>query len=277
MEVQPPDLTCPQSFYRDRCLSWQARGILAYIIDHGPSWVINVQHLIDASANDGRCVVQSALRELVTTNYLTIHTTRDSHGHVCGKTYRIADKQVSRQSENQSIGTDKQENRPTENLFFGGQNGVVADYDRQTENQSVGSPTSRFSDNRETGSITKKDLKNKTKERKKEKDKERDKESSAAIEVLAYLNTIHGHTFQNSTQIQTLLRIRPGVTIEDCKLVIDWLYAVERIDNPGGYERYGNNVTPFRPQNFDINLNRARHWKQQCSESQQHQPLKLVY
>ena len=256
MEAQLTDSTRPQKFQRDTYLSWQARGILAYILDHGPSWVINVQHLIEASDNDGRCVVQSALKELVTANYLTIHITRDSHGHVCGKTYRMTDKQISRLSENQSIGTDKQKNRPTENLFFGSQNGVFADNNRQTENQSVGSPTSRFSDNRETGSITKKDLKPKREEKKKEKDKE----SSAAIEVLAYLNTIHGRTFQNSTQIQALLRT--GVTIENCKLVIDWLYAVERIENPDGYEKYGNNVTPFRPMNFDRNLDRARRWKQ---------------
>ena len=168
MAVQPPALTRLQSFHRDISLSWQARGMLAYIVDHGSSWVINVQHLIEASANDGRCVVQSALRELARANYHTIHITRDSHGHVCGKQYRLTDKQVYRQSENQSVGTDKQENRPTENLFFGGQNGVVADNDRQTENLSLGSPTSRFSDNRETGSITKKDLKPKTEERKKD-------------------------------------------------------------------------------------------------------------
>ena len=79
--------------------------------------------------------------------------------------------------------------------------------------------------------------------------------------VLDYLNTTHRRTFQTSTQIQALLHT--GVTVEDCKLVIDWLYAVERIENPDGYEKYGNNVTPFRPQNFDRNLDRARRWKQQ--------------
>ena len=79
--------------------------------------------------------------------------------------------------------------------------------------------------------------------------------------VLDYLNTTHRRTFQNSTQIQTLLRT--GVSVDDCKLVIDWLYAVERLENPDGYEKYGNNVTPFRPMNFDRNLDRAMRWKQQ--------------
>ena len=85
--------------------------------------------------------------------------------------------------------------------------------------------------------------------------------NSDAQTVLDYLNTTHHRTFQTSTQIQALLRT--GVTVDDCKLVIDWLFAVERLENPDGYEKYGNNVTPFRPQNFDRNLDRARRWKQQ--------------
>ena len=96
MEEQPPDLTRPQRFQRNPSLSWQARGLLAYILDHDPPWVINVQHLVDASDTDGRCVVQSALRELVTAQYLSIHIARDSHGQVCGKQYRLTDKQVLR-------------------------------------------------------------------------------------------------------------------------------------------------------------------------------------
>ena len=79
------------------------------------------------------------------------------------------------------------------------------------------------------------------------------------VEVLAYLNTTHTRQFTDTTQIHTLLSTH-GKAVSDCKLVIDWLFAVERVENPDGYERYMNNVTPFRPLNFDRYLDRARRW-----------------
>jgi hypothetical protein len=83
--------------------------------------------------------------------------------------------------------------------------------------------------------------------------------------VLDYFNTVHGRTFENASQIETLLR-SPKLqepTLEDCKLVIDYLYEVERIKNAEGYETYVDNVTPFRPLNFERHRERARIWDQQ--------------
>ena len=54
-----------------------------------------------------------------------------------------------------------------------------------------------------------------------------------------------------------------GVSTDDCKLVIDWLFHVERLQNPEGYQKYADNVTPFRPLNFDRNREKARRWRAQ--------------
>ena len=80
-------------------------------------------------------------------------------------------------------------------------------------------------------------------------------------EVLNYLNTVHGRQFEDTTEIQSLLN--KGKSIADCKRLIDWLWAIDRLENPEGYEKYANNVSPFRPKNFDRLSDRARRWDEQ--------------
>lgn len=90
--------------------------------------------------------------------------------------------------------------------------------------------------------------------------------SPEAREVLAYLCTQTGRAFQFCTQIDTLLRT--GVSVEDCKLVIDFGVAVLQQEWGDKYERYFDNVTPFRPLNFDRYHARALQWHKTPTTSQ---------
>jgi Helix-turn-helix domain len=95
-----------------------------------------------------------------------------------------------------------------------------------------------------------------------------------AEEVLGYFNHVHGRNLRNHSQIETLLKT--GVSVEECKLVIDWLYQVERITNRDGYDKYVDNVTPFRPQNFDRHRDKAVRWKATPVVSQNPYEFKVV-
>jgi hypothetical protein len=274
------------NFLRDARLSYKARGMLAYILSHEHDWEVHVDDLVKQSQKDGRTAVQSALQELLMYHYAILHVVRDSTGKVRGKEYVVydvpTDRQVSRQTENLSVGTDAQVSRQTGNLSVG-ENGVIV-----SDPRSGDAPTSRFPDRRETCLITKDNLKTKDKERKTGRNKETksmrtsggksrarsDARAQIALdahEVLAYFNTVHQRDMRRDTFIQALLAT--GVTVDNCKLVIDWLYAVERVENPEGYDKYVNNVTPFRPDNFDRHLDRARRWK--AGPRAQDQPKKL--
>ena len=81
----------------------------------------------------------------------------------------------------------------------------------------------------------------------------------AANEVLQYLNAVHQRTFEITTEIEAILR--RGKTQEQCRLVIDWLWAVDRLENAEGYERHFNSVMPFRPKNWDRLYDRAVRWQ----------------
>lgn len=81
-----------------------------------------------------------------------------------------------------------------------------------------------------------------------------------AQELLTYFNTVHSRGFQNSDQIRTLLI--SGISVDECKMVIDWLFQYVRIHQPEAYEKFADNVIPFRPKNFDRNRERALTWLQ---------------
>lgn len=91
--------------------------------------------------------------------------------------------------------------------------------------------------------------------------------SPEALAVRDHLNTVNSRRYTTATQIDTLLRT--GVTVEDCRLVIDFGYAVLRQERPEWYEQYFDNVTPFRQTNFDKYRARAEGWKQHTPKPHQ--------
>ena len=79
-------------------------------------------------------------------------------------------------------------------------------------------------------------------------------------EVLDYLCAVTHRHYTNGDQINTLLRT--GVSVDECRLVIDWIEGVQRTARPEWYAEYFDNVTPFRPGNFDKYRARALAWRE---------------
>jgi uncharacterized phage protein (TIGR02220 family) len=82
-----------------------------------------------------------------------------------------------------------------------------------------------------------------------------------ADHVLAYLNTLLGRNYSVDRHIKA--RLRKGYAIDDCKLVIDWLHIVRRAAEPEWVEKCLDHTTPFREDNFDKYLQRAKEWQRQ--------------
>jgi hypothetical protein len=87
--------------------------------------------------------------------------------------------------------------------------------------------------------------------------------TAQAVHILEYMNRVHGRTLENVSQIIALLKskefVRP-ITMDDCKLVIDWLQEVERVEDPEAYRKWVNSITPFKPKVFERHLDKARQW-----------------
>src|SRR6266508_3016272 len=69
----------PNSFIRDQRLTWNARGIAAWMASHDPGFAISVQHIIKAGPL-GRDGVHAALRVLEQAGYLTRRQDRRPDG-----------------------------------------------------------------------------------------------------------------------------------------------------------------------------------------------------
>lgn len=281
-------------FLYDRKLSWKARGLLAFILSHKKGWEINIQTLIDESEEDGRVAVQSGFQELIKAKYVKLETVRDKHGRVRGKTYVVnrtpsitTDEQetcpsepTSRKTDNHEtcpLVTNKHENRQTENMLVG-ENGANTSDNRQTEKQVSSSSVEQLA-------VPPSPLDPLTPERQEEQNRDlspptpsttqakgvskgKKREGSGRIviakakAILDYFNLVHGREYESTEQIETLLR-SPSLqepSLEDCKLVIDYLYHIERFENPEGYAKYVNVTSPFRPGNFDRHRGNARQW-----------------
>ena len=65
----------------DTRLSWEARGLLAYLLSKPDNWVVNVKHLMNESPSAGRDKIYSMLKELEALGYLTQERHRDESGH----------------------------------------------------------------------------------------------------------------------------------------------------------------------------------------------------
>lgn len=87
--------------------------------------------------------------------------------------------------------------------------------------------------------------------------------SPGALEVLAYLRQVTGRDFRDVGEIDKRLG-DPGTprTVEECKLVIDWLHLERRKRDPQWVEDRLDHTTPFYAQNFDKYLAQAKTWRQ---------------
>lgn len=72
----------------DTRLSWEARGLLAYLISKPDHWVINVKHLVKESPSASTQRIHRILKELEGYGYLTQERSRDDKGRL-GEMERI--------------------------------------------------------------------------------------------------------------------------------------------------------------------------------------------
>jgi uncharacterized phage protein (TIGR02220 family) len=96
-----------------------------------------------------------------------------------------------------------------------------------------------------------------------------------ADHVLAYLNSLLGRNYSVDRHIKG--RLRKGATLDDCKLVIDWLHVVRREAEPEWVEKCLDHTTPFREDNFDKYLQRAKEWQRQRSAQSVTKPHNRPY
>jgi hypothetical protein len=74
----------------DEKLSWQARGLLVYLLSRPDDWEVEIQQLVSASP-DGKTVVQSCLRELAEHGYAHLVQHRDDKNHrAIGKRWEVS-------------------------------------------------------------------------------------------------------------------------------------------------------------------------------------------
>jgi hypothetical protein len=65
-----PYTTIPNDLLQDKTLSWQARGLLVYLLSLPGDWVINKTYLHRGSEQNGRDATITAFEELVTAGYI---------------------------------------------------------------------------------------------------------------------------------------------------------------------------------------------------------------
>lgn len=64
----------------DERLSWEARGLLAYLLSKPDNWRVSVKHLVKISPNCGRVKTYRIIKELEDCGYLTQEQTHDDGG-----------------------------------------------------------------------------------------------------------------------------------------------------------------------------------------------------
>lgn len=74
----------------DKKLSWQAKGLLTYLLGRPADWKVFVSQLAGVSRN-GRDATSNALQELVDNGYVSREIVRDGNGRVGGYDYTVCD------------------------------------------------------------------------------------------------------------------------------------------------------------------------------------------
>jgi hypothetical protein len=200
-----------KTFLHDTRLTWKARGIMAYLVDHPHGWTVNLQDILAQSAHDGRSAIQTAMQELIKYKYARLEVIRDAQGRVHGKRYsvyqtafeEVTDEQKTCLSETPTDRkTDDGKNRQSENLLVGKELYAVTNDHRQT-----GFPTSVKSDVGKTRSIRRVDIKKETGEEEKDLNPSvlsDDKTSPQRLTPTVLMAWYNEHTPETLPKVQTL-------------------------------------------------------------------------
>lgn len=122
---EPGYRTFMNTLLHDNRLSFEARGILVYLLSQKDDWTVRVKDLINQSGKrengkpvSGRDKIQKALKELESAGYASLESCQNEDGTFAGKTWVIyedpADNRENRSSVKPDVGdTDERENRLT--------------------------------------------------------------------------------------------------------------------------------------------------------------------
>jgi Helix-turn-helix domain len=76
---------------RNDQLSWEARGLLLYLLSHAEHWEVNVKQLVQQSPNAGRDRVYRIINELVEAGYIVTQQNRNNQGQMMSMDYIVYD------------------------------------------------------------------------------------------------------------------------------------------------------------------------------------------
>lgn len=74
---------------RDNSLTWEARGLLAYLLSQSESWEVSVKHLVNQSPKASRDKVYRIINELVEAGYILRLEVRGRNGQIVGTDYEV--------------------------------------------------------------------------------------------------------------------------------------------------------------------------------------------
>lgn len=135
----PKDRENPYAMIRrdtlqDRSLTWEARGILAYLLSQSDTWRVQAT---DLCQNCGETVVYRVLNELIEHGYIERTSERNEKGHVKAWGYAVHEEPLL--PENPKVGKPK--NRETLNLGFRGLNNKQeSDSNKKQESERATKP-----------------------------------------------------------------------------------------------------------------------------------------
>lgn len=278
----------------DERLSFRARGIHTYLMSKPNGWNAYLKQLAKQSHKEGVAAVTAAMKELLKLGYATRTRNKDKDGKFRGwttvvfeypetpspkcdflsseflssenrgyslypkgsldlKEDNIRNTSLSMPQNNREENNSSKPRIPSEETSD--TPGIVSkgrEELREAEGDNLSTPNNLPSPKAEREIALKEKASSKGKATVKRHPKSL---SPAAQQVLDYLNTATGSRYSTAGQIQP--RLNQGATVDECTLVIDYLKATWSQDFQ---DKYLNQVTPFRFDNFDKNLNHARKW-----------------
>jgi hypothetical protein len=99
-----PYVMINKGYIDDKSLSWQAKGLMTFLLSKPDTWKIYLADLKKQSKN-GRDATAAILQELIKAGYMQRKMLRDSKGHFCGYDYTIFETKKDK-SENGVSDTD---------------------------------------------------------------------------------------------------------------------------------------------------------------------------
>ncbi len=97
----------------DAKLSWQAKGLLTYLLSKPNDWQVHINQLSKASKN-GRDSTRKIIQELVDSGYIIRNQVRNDKGHLIGWDYLVCEESISEKAPLEPI-KPKTENPTSDN------------------------------------------------------------------------------------------------------------------------------------------------------------------